>query len=131
MENITRVSPSGTVRTGRPLRDDMDNVKSFCGFPDWLSSFSPTGPIHSQPPSQPHHGNDTASSSKLLGIVRTPLTKNSNIQITVRNLIDLSLSPDRSLPSEETIELATTDYLYKGIQMLHKRGLLFQGFLVV
>ncbi|PNP73509.1 hypothetical protein FNYG_13159 [Fusarium nygamai] len=105
---------SGTVITETTpdiAADDIESIKSFRGYADWIKSWSPNRPC--QPPA--------VAIAKPVNTI----SKDAKVLLRIRNLGPI---PTRNNEASqlttrvEIIEMAMTDYFYTGIEALHQRG---------
>src|SRR6266496_1640169 len=119
MPSTTDVATSLTSNTTiarSPSEADAENVRSFGSFDDWLASFSTVRDAAANTTDQLGQYDNASHSSELQNTMKSHLSKTSRLLIAVKNLTGSSPSSEHPLPSQETIELDATDFLYKGIR---------------
>jgi hypothetical protein len=105
---------SGTVITEKTpyiAADDIESIKSFGGYTDWIKSFSLNRPF--QPPA--------VTIAKPVNTI----SKDAKVLLRIRNLGPMPTRNNEASQSTtrvETIEMAMADYFYTGIEALHQRG---------
>ncbi|KAL3952916.1 hypothetical protein ACCO45_012859 [Purpureocillium lilacinum] len=93
--------------------DDVDKVKSFGSFEDWLDSFSPSSEAPATDAAAlPDRG------------VEKPLSSESSVRVRVKTFVGGNGIGNSSSTAEvdETIELKMTDFIHEALDALHQRG---------
>ncbi|KAH7110760.1 hypothetical protein EDB81DRAFT_831581 [Dactylonectria macrodidyma] len=106
---------------GDAKTDDVDKIKSFGSFEDWLDSFSPSSEA---PATDAAACADVADALRDHG-VKKPLSSKSSIRVRVTTFAGDNGAGNSSSAAEvdETIELKMTDYIHEALDALHQRGL--------
>lgn len=114
---------------------EIEKVKSFGSFEDWLATFSPAKDTAEGTPPVPTSSSlpraDNGPSHLATGTHpnddqrHRKLSRNLRVRVTVKNLTRPSAPGSNSavLPSVETMELNVTDFVYEWIQMLQNKGM--------
>lgn len=108
--------PMDRSRPGEETKD-IENVRSFGSFEDWLNSFT------ANPLSQFAVGIGEQANASLTSGVGHAISRNSTVWVRVTSPRRVTATGEtQSVAEVEMIELAMTDYFYTAIDALHQKG---------
>ncbi|KAJ6444977.1 DNA-directed RNA polymerase [Purpureocillium lavendulum] len=117
-EELIELETSVHTPTEQPMMEDVDKIRSFGSFEDWLSSFGPESQALAA--NQAEDKTDTPHSMDMM-----PWSSKSTIRIRVRSPAREHVGDNGSIQMpdvDETMELKMTDFVHDAIDNLHQRG---------